>query len=158
MGYRKRRMRCCFVEVRTGLQCAKQVKKAGSRFCSLSHAARNRVQTTKAVVEPGARATYRAARAKDEDRLLAQLRMLVDDHGRVSLLAVLPVAMHVADARYARGYAAGRAKRRFDVRKLRLTESKAALETFMGSRFGKAFIGGDLSPDDLAKFTFGFKR
>lgn len=58
--------------------------------------------------------------------------------------------MAVVDARYDRGYAAGRAKLRQETRALRLMASKDALEQFLGSRFGKAFVLGDLKPEDLA--------
>ena len=71
------------------------------------------------------------------------------------LTAAIPIAMSVVDARYDRGYAAGRAKLRQETRSLRLMASKDALEQFLGSRFGKASVLGDLKPDDLAKFRFG---
>lgn len=154
-GQRKSRRRCAFVDIRTGLRCAKQVKKAGSTYCSISHGARARCQTVKTVVEPGARAVYRTARAKDVERLTLQLRKMADEHGRVPLIAVVPVAMAIGDVRYQRGYATGRSKLRFETRKLRLTASKSALDEFLGSRFGKRFITGELRPDDLAKFKFG---
>jgi hypothetical protein len=38
---------------------------------------------------------------------------------------------------------------------LRLTLSKSYMDEFLGGRFGKWFITGELRADYLAKFTFG---
>ena len=156
-GYRKRRGRCKFVDPRSGLRCQRQVKKAGSKYCSRSHSARSRGPAANRP-EPGCRARYRKAKEAGLARVVERLRALADEHGRVPLTAVLPLLDEYADDRYACGYQAGRAKLRFETRRLRLTASKDALNEFLMTKLGKGFVAGDIRPDDLSKFKFGGTR
>jgi len=154
-GYRRRRARCAFVDPRTGLRCPVQVKKAGNTFCCHDHAVRAR--TTPRVTAPGAKARFVQARQQVQDALWAVLSSQAVA-GCLDPAAALHSCMLVLDKRYTTGYHAGLAAAQKRARALRLTESRAALDQFLGSRFGKAFVGGNLSPDALARFKFGGKR
>lgn len=156
-GYRKRRARCAFVDPRTGLRCRVQVKKAGSKFCCLSHAARSRSKVSQ-VTEPGARAIKAAARRRAYDEVAQALRAYADEHGRVPLTAVLAVVFEKLDSRYDQGYHAGLVIGQRRARQLRLTKSREFLNEFVASRFGKGFMMGELSPEALARFEFGGSR
>lgn len=156
-GYRKRRARCALVDRRTGLRCRLQVKKAGSKYCSIAHAAASRSKESR-VTEPGARAVRDAARHRAYEDAAAALRVFADEHGRVPLTAVLAVVFDKMDSRYDRGRATGYAVGVKQARQLRLKQSRAKLDEFLGTRFGKAFVTGDLKPEALAKFEFGGPR
>ena len=132
------------------------MKWAGCKYCSHAHAMAARPPAQ--VVEPGARARYSQGRARAEAELRALLGELIGEDGRIPLDEAVAVAMVVVERRYERGYLAGRAKLRADTRTLRLMASQDALERFVGSRVGKAFVMGTLSPDALAKFSFGGRR
>ncbi len=106
-GRRKSRLRCALVDA-SGLRCQRQVKRAGNTYCSNAHACQARVQLATPVVQPAAKAIHRAHRDKDAERLTTQLRKVADEHGRVSIMAAVPMAMAVSDVRYERGYAAAR--------------------------------------------------
>ncbi len=156
-GYRKRRLRCQFVDPRSGLRCRVQVKRAGSTYCSCAHAAAARPPRV-ARPEPGARARHQQARTAAKDRLQDALQLVADDQGRVPLLMAVRMTLEARDEGYARGYSAGHEKQRSRGHKLRLETSRHAVNEFLGTRFGKAFIMGNLRPEDLANFSFGGSR
>lgn len=156
-GYRQHRKRCGYVDPRSGLRCRVQVKRAGSTYCSCAHAAAARPPGV-ARPEPGARARHQQARTAAKDRLQDALQLVADDQSRVPLLMAVMTALDARDEGYARGYTAGHEKKRFQGHKLRLETSRHALNEFLGGRFGKAFIMGDLRPEDLANFSFGNSR
>jgi hypothetical protein len=145
------------VDPRSGLRCRLQVKRAGRTFCSCAHAIAARPKGTWTTA-PGARARHRAAQEATRQRFAAALQLLADDHDHVPLLTVLQMLLDAQDDGYASGYHAGLVTGRKQTRMLRLTASKSALDVFLGSRFGKSFIAGDLRPDDLANFSFRGKR
>lgn len=156
-GYRKYRKRCAYVDPRSGLRCRVQVKRAGSTYCSCAHAAAARPPGV-ARPEPGARAKHQQARTSAKDRLQDALQLVADDQRRVPLLMAVMTALDARDEGYVRGYTAGHEKQRFKGHKLRLESSRHAVYEFLGTKFGKAFILGALSPEDLANFSFGGKR
>lgn len=156
-GYRKRRARCALVDPRTGLRCRVQVKKAGSKYCCHAHAVLARPKSSR-VTAPGARAIAAAGRRKAYEEAAAALRVYADEHGRVPLTAVLAVVFEQLDRRYDQGKHAGYVIGQRQARQLRLKQSRGALDEFLGSRFGKAFVAGELSPQALARFEFGGKR
>jgi hypothetical protein len=151
-GYKKRRNRCALVDAK-GQRCSVQVKKAGNRYCCAQHAAAAR-PAGHARVAPGSRARHQAAVGRLAAHLRAALVGQAED-GRVTIDAAVQVALDAAQARYDRGYTAGYARMRHETSALRLQLSKAALDDFLGSRFGNGFITGDLKPAELAKFKFG---
>ncbi len=138
------------------LRCRTQVKRAGSKFCSTAHAAQAR--TTTRVTAPGARAHFTQTRQKDIDALTQALVDAADDVGRVPVTTAVSLAATLADKRYDIGYRAAAEKTRSYARKLRLTLAADAVNMFLGSRFGNAFVSGELSPEDLAKFSFGGRQ
>ena len=155
-GQRKPRRRCQFVDPRSGLRCRLQVKKAGNTYCSVAHAAASRPKAPREAVVPGAKATHQRARAAARVRLAARLPS--DAQGRVDVGVAIQVALDARDESYRAGYHAALMRQRKHVHRLRLTQSRAALDEFLGSRFGKGFITGDLRPEDLANFSFGNSR
>lgn len=112
-------------------------------------------RTTPAVTEPGARQKARLARQRVLDQLQEELSRVSDAMGRVPLTALMPLVAKTLDQRYERGYTAGLLTGRRPSRMLRLTLSQDSLKQFLGTRFGKAFMNGQLSPDALANFKFG---
>lgn len=152
-GQRKVRRRCGYVDPLTGVRCRRQVKKPNRTFCSHVHAtaARPRASWNTA---PGARARHHAAQEATRQRLTAALQLLANDQGRVPLLTVLQMLMDTRTESYASGYAAGHRTGRQQAHALRLESSRAALDSFIGSRFGKSFITGNLRPEELASFSF----
>lgn len=150
-GYRKRRYRCALVDPRSGLRCHAQVRRAGNTFCSHAHAVLAR--TAPRDTGPASRARRQAARQALLDQLQAALEQVAAG-GPVPVPVALPIVAGQLDAQYEKGYHAGLLTAQKRTRALRLTESQASVERFLGSRFGKAFIGGQLSPNALARFRF----
>jgi hypothetical protein len=152
---RKAIARCAYVDPHTG-QCRVRVKRKGARYCCpehFHHASRKR-DASKHVASASLK-RYHQAREKDLARLTTQMRTMADAEGRVPIATAVQVAMAVADVRYLKGYNAGQGRLARHARTLRLTQSKAAITEFLGTRFGKQFILGDLKPEDLAAFSFG---
>jgi len=157
-GYRKRRLRCQFVDPRSGLRCRVQVKWAGCKFCSQVHANAAKCGLTPPAAASGARARHLQARENARQRITDALQMMPDDQGRVPLLTAVQIAIEARDEGYARGYSAGHEKGRDQARTLRLETSRLAVNEFLATRFGKGFILGNLRAEDLANFSFGGSR
>jgi hypothetical protein len=141
------------------MRCQAQVKRAGNRFCSCSHAALARYATRpNHKPELGARERYRKAKAEALDKLKTNLLAFADEFGRISITAAMPWLDRFADERHTRGQLTAQARLRYHHRKLRMIESRNKLDEFLGTRFGKHFVTGELSPRELARFRFGGKR
>jgi hypothetical protein len=152
-GNRKVRKRCGYVDPTVDLRCRRQVNRAGATYCSPAHATASRPKATRNTA-PGARARHHAAQEATRQRLTAALQLLANDQGWVPLLVVLQMLMDTRTEGYASGYAAGHRTGRQQAHALRLESSRAALDEFIGSRFGKSFIAGTLQPERLATFSF----
>jgi hypothetical protein len=128
-----------------------QVKVAGSKYCSRRCA--GLAQRKQSSPLPGAKAAYYAAHQRALDDAMEQLRESTDDVGRVPLTAVRSVLSEALERRWSAGYATALQRRRFS----RLRLSRSVIDEFLGSRFGSAFVTGELSPEALAGLSFSSK-
>ena len=107
---------------------------------------------------PGARARHAQAKEAALRRLEEVLKGLADEQGLLPLALVLRIAADVRCEAYRRGYSAGYANHAQRFRKLRLELSMTTMQSVLKSAFGKQFVHGDLRPEVVERFRFGFRK